>query len=159
MSNPIKNLFRRAALRRARSETPTALLPMKEVHSAVVFVDGMAANEDPAVAARLAQRLLADRGIAVQVFCPQKKDLDWLGRPKAEARIPDGEDLFLSLAASPGSFTADYEARIRNARFKVGRYALPGKVFDLVVASSGPAGPDDQAKALPAILEILDKVQ
>ena len=159
MKRPIRDSLRRWVLRRDRSTAPTSLLPMRAVRSAVVFVDGQAADEDPAVAVRLAQRLLADRGIDVQVVCPAKRDLDWLGRLKPALRGPDGGDLFLSLAASPDCFAAAYAAACSTARFKAGRCTLPGGIFDLVVASPQQEGPDSQAEALTAILEYLDKIQ
>ena len=159
MIRPIRNLLRRRALRRDRSTAPTSLLPMSAVRSAVVFVDGTAEGEDPAVAARLAQRLLADRGIDVQVLCPAKRDLDWLGRLNAAQGSPAGVDLFLSLAASPDCFAAAYAAACSTARFKAGRCTLPDGIYDLVVASPRQEGPDSQAEAFTAILEYLDKIQ
>ena len=159
MKRPIRDSLRRWVLRRDRSTAPTSLLPMRAVRSAVVFVDGQATEEDPAVAVRLAQRLLADRGIDVQVVCPAKRDLDWLGRLKPAQGSPAGVDLFLSLAASPDCFAAAYAAACSTARFKAGRCTLPGGIYDLVVASPRQEGPDSQAEAFTAILEYLDKIQ
>jgi len=159
MKNPLREFLQRMALRKARSTVPTSLLPMRQIRRAVVFVDAQLPDEDPAVAARIAQRLLSDRGIEVSILCPGREDLDWVGRVKPDSRPAPGADLYLSLSGSPDSFTAAYEARCSDARFKVGRYPLSGDVFDLVVASPGPTGPEDQAEALPAILEILDKIQ
>ena len=159
MIHPLRDFLRRRALRRGRSTAPTSLLPMSAVRSAVVFVDGTAGGEDPAVAARLAQRLLADRGIDVQVLCPTKRELDWLGRLKPAQGAPAGGDLFLSLAASPDCFAAAYAAACSTARFKAGRCALPSGIYDLVVASPRQEGPDSQAEAFTAILEYLDKIQ
>ncbi|MCR4859587.1 MAG: hypothetical protein K5910_02860 [Bacteroidales bacterium] len=160
MKNPILNLFRKWSLRRIRCEAPSALLPMKDVRTAVVLIDGRDEGDDSAVAARLVQRLLTDRGIDVKILCARKQNLDCIGRFKKDARIADGEDLFLCLATDPDLFAAEYEARSRKARFKVGRRALPGTVYDLVVASPAPdAGPDDQSEAFTAILDILDKIQ
>ena len=159
MKNPFVLMARRWALRRLPAPAPTSLLPMQEIRSAVVYVDGQTTAEDPAVAVRLVQRLLTDRGIAVRILCPQKQDLNWFGRLKPAVRGGTDADLFLSLAASPDNFTAAYEARCSTARFKVGRCALPDRVFDLVAASPAQDGPDVQAGAIPGILELLDKIQ
>ena len=159
MKNPIVLLVRRYVLRHTQSSTPTSLLPMQQIRNAVVYVDGLTAAEDPTVACRLAQRLLLDRGIEVRILCPGKKDLDWIGRIKPERRDETLCDLFLSLA-DPLDFTAEYEARRAEARFKAGRCALTGGVFDLVASTPRTEQtPAKQADAIPAILEILDKIQ
>ena len=159
MNNPILQVLRWWALRRHRSTAPTSLLPMKEVRRAAVFIDGLAGGEDPAVTGRLIQRKLADRGIEVQLLCAQKQDLDWLGRLKDAQRGAGGEDLFLSMSTRADCFAAEYEARCRTARFKVGRRPLDGGIYDLVVADPEPTEPQGDAQAFASILEILDKIQ
>ena len=159
MKNPLVLLVRRYVLRHTQSSTPTSLLPMQQIRSAVVYVDGLTVAEDPSVACRLAQRLLLDRGIDVRILCPGNKFLDWILRIKPGQRDETPCDLFLSLA-DPLDFTAEYEARRTEARFKAGRCALEGGVFDLVASSPrNEQAPAKQADAIPAILEILDKIQ
>ena len=159
MKNPFVQFARRWALRHLPATPPTSLLPMSDIHSAVVYVDGQTTAEDPEVAGRIARRLLADRDIEVRVLCPRKDDLDWLGRIKPAVRGSTDADLFLSLVASPDDFTATYEACCSTARFKVGRCMLPGRVYDLVLDSPEQEGPDIQAEALPALMELLDKIR
>ena len=162
MKNPILTVCRWFVLRRNRSTVPTTLLPLREVRSATVFVDTTVEGEDPARISRAIRQFFDYHGIPVQVICPQKRDLNLLGCLKARVRgskeNPRREDLFISLAGSAANFAAEYEARCSTARFKVGRFPLPGGVFDLVVATpeSSEAG---QAAAFAAIKDYLNKIR
>ena len=162
MRNPILSVCQRYVLRRDRSQVPTALMPLKKVRSATVYVDVPAEGEDVGPVCRAVQQFFDYQGIPVLILHPSKQDVNLLGYLKARVRgsrkDPRREDLFISLAASPDNFTAAYEACCSTARFKVGRCALPGGVFDLVVEPpEGVAA--SQAAAFAAIKDYLNKIR
>lgn len=161
MSNPFLRLFRRMALRRGRSTVPTNLLPLKKIRSATVFVD-TTTGEDPTPVCRAVRQFFDYQGIPVLVLCPQKRDVNAVGRLKNRLRgshkNPRKEDLFLSLAVSPDNFAAEYEARCSTARCKVGRFQYPGAVFDLVVTAQAGSDPS-QSAAFSAIKDYLTKIR
>lgn len=159
MRRPLLSLCRRLALRRYRTPVRTALLPLKELRSAVVFVD--AEREDADGVCGAVRDFFDSRGISVRILCPQKRDLNWMGFRKARVRASDGplqEDFFLSLAASPDNFAAEYEARRSPARFKAGCVRLPGDVFDLVVTPAGEAESGGEA-VFSAMTDYLQKIR
>ena len=161
MKNPILILIRRMALRRGQSKVPTSLLPPKKVQHATVFVD-TTGGEDTTPILRAVQQFFEYQGIPVLVFCPEKRDINAIGRMKnrlrGSHRHPRSEDLFVSLAASPENFAAEYEARCSTARCKVGRFQYPGNVFDLVVTAPGGSEPS-QSAAFSAIKDFLTKIR
>ena len=161
MTNPILTLSRFLALRRGRSTVPTHLLPLKKVRSAAVFVD-ITGGEDPEPVRRAVQQFFEYQGIPVQIFCPERRDLNPIGRMKNRLRgshkHPRKEDLFISLAASQLNFAAEYEARCSTARCKVGRFQYPGGVFDLVVTAPNGSEPS-QSAAFSAIKDYLTKIR
>ena len=161
MKNPLLILIRRMALRRDRSKVPTSLLPLKKVQGATVFVD-TTGGEDTTPVLRAVQQFFEYQGIPVLVFCPEKRDINLIGRMKnrlrGSHRHPRKEDLFISLAASPENFAAEYEARCSTARCKVGRFQYPDGVFDLVVTAPEGSEPS-QSAAFSAIKDFLTKIR
>ena len=162
MKNPVLTTLRWMDLRRNVSTLSTGLLPLKKVHSAVVFVDAVEQGDDAERVSRAVRQFFEYQGIPVTILSPVKKDLNMIGRLKPRVRgrhrNPRREDLFISLAATPESFAAEFEARCSRARFKVGRFQLPEKVFDLVVAA--PGGVDaTQSAAFSAIKDYLSKIR
>ena len=157
MKNPLLAFCRRRRLRRDRSTAPTGLLPLSRIGSAAVFVDGTG-EEDTTEVCALINEYFGRLGIPVTVLCPRKDDLNLLGAIRKRLREPRQEELFISLAASPECFAAQYEAACSPAHFKVGCCPLPDGVFDLVVGTpeGGNAG---QAAAFTATMEYLDKIQ
>lgn len=161
MRNPFLILSRRMALRRDQSKVQTHLLPLKKVQTATVFID-TTGGEDPTPVLRAVQQFFEYQGIQLQVFSPEKRDLNAIGRMKNRLRgthrHPRKEDLFISLAASPDNFAAEYEARCSTARCKVGRFQYPGNVFDLVVTAPDGSEPS-QSAAFSAIKDFLTKIR
>ena len=154
MTNYLLLACRRIALRRHRSQVPTTLVPLRELRSATVFVDATEEGADTESVCLAVRRFFENQGIPVRILNAQKKDVNLLGYLKHPVRgshkNPRQEDLFISLAASPDNFAAEFEARCSTARFKVGRCALPGQVYDLVV--SVPSGGEaSQSGAFSAI--------
>ena len=162
MKNPLVSLVRWYALRQGRSADATSLLPLKKVRSATVFVDAVAMGEDPAPVCRTVQHYFESVSIPVVILCPQKADINCWGylKPKARGGRRDErkEDLFISLAARPDRFAAEYEARCSTARFKVGCCALQDGVFDLVVTPPEGAGAS-QTAAFAAVKDYLNKIR
>ena len=161
MKNPLVTFGRWMALRRGRSTVPTELLPLAKVHGAMVFVDTTVPEEDPEHVCRAVQQFFDYQGVPVLILCPAKRDVNWRGFIKKRVRgtnVSRQEDLFISLAASPDNFAAEYEARCSKARFKVGRCQLPGDVFDLVVAVPDN-GESSQLAVFSAIKDYLNKIR
>jgi len=161
LNNPLVDFYRQMVLRRSRSTVPTTLLPLSKIHSATVFVEAAAGEEDPACVCQAVRQFFDNQGIPVLILCPQRRDINWLGQMKRRARgTPETrqEDLFISLAGSPDNFAATYEACCSTARFKVGRFPLPDEVFDLVV-SVPEADEAQQTASFDAIKDYLCKIK
>ena len=161
MKNPLLTFCRRLVLRRDHSTAPTTLMPLAKVKRATVFVDSTVQEEDPTRVCGTVRQFFDYHGIPVTILCPQKGDLNLLGYLKKRVRGTHEsrqEDLFISLAASPDNFAAEYESRCSPARFKVGRCRLDGDVFDLVVAVP-ENGEATQAAAFSAIKDYLNKIR
>ena len=139
MKNPILSVVHWYVLRRDRSKVPTTLMPLKKIKSATVYVDAEEAGEDAGPLCRAVKQFFDYQGIPVLVLCPTAQDVNLLGYLKARMRgsrkEPRSEDLF-----------------------KVGRCALPGGVFDLVVTPPGDSDAS-QAAAFAAIKDYLYKIK
>ena len=159
MKLPLLNLFRRLALRSLEPAAPTILLPLREVKSALVYVDGSEGPEAGAKIKRSVQQFFDYHGIPVRVLQPGRSELDLLGRPKGKLReeLSAGTDLFVNLSVSPEDFTGEYLSRTVPARFKAGCRALEGNVYDLVAAP--PEGGRGQAAAFAAVRDLLVKIR
>ena len=166
MKNPILSFCRWLALRRSHSTVPTRLLPLKKLRSATVFVDAKdPLQEDTETVCRAVRQFFEYQGIPVRILCPQKQDIDLIGRLKPRVRgtrkEPRQEDLFVSLVPAAGDCAEEYEARCSTARFKVGRYPLSGRVYDLVVAAPADAelAQTTQMAAFSIIKDCLGKIR
>ncbi len=160
MKRPLLTLFRRLALRSLKGETSTGLLPLQQIHGALVIVDAGEGEEAVSKLCNSVKQFFEYHGIPVQVAAPSKKELDLIGRPKKKLReaLSAGADLLVCLDASPEGFTAEYLSRAVPARFKVGCRALEGNVYDLVVAPPSGAR-SGQAASFAAIRDILVKIR
>ena len=161
MKNPFVTIIRRMALQQGRSTVPTKLMPLTKVHSAVVYVNAMAQDEEAGRICHSVQQFFDYQGIPVQILRATKETVNWRGFLRKRVRGTHEsrkEDLFISLAASPEDFASEYEARCSPARFKVGCCQLPGNVFDLVVAvpENGESSP---LAVFAAIKDYLNKIQ
>lgn len=159
MTNPLKYLVRRFALRKFRSAVPQSIIPLDSVKCAAVFVDRGLPGADAAGTA--ARNFFESRGIAVLLLRPDERQLNFAGFMRRKFRIPDGgrhEDLFISLSDDPENFASEFEARCSPARFKAGRIRLTGGVFDMIVSPPGDERAD-QAAVFGAISEYLLKIK
>lgn len=153
MTDPISLLARYISLRKHVSTVPTGILPLSKINRATVFVDSADYDSDPTRVA--VQHFFSSRGIAVNIICPQKWDVNWHGWLKN----PDNTDpdLFISLA-DYDNFASEYAARCSTAKFKVGRVQLRGNVFDMVLVIPEGQLPL-QHTIFEAITELLLKVE
>lgn len=153
MLNAIKNFMRMRALKRDASHTPTAILPIREIHSAVAFIDVADTSFDNCKLAL--QAFFRDNNIKGEIFffdfrkitsqdrlitsitnTVLRKDVSWYGKPSREKLNllrGTGADMFISLVKSD-DFPIEYMAKCSTAKFKVGRVQLPGNTFDMVIS-------------------------
>lgn len=162
-------------LRSARSKTPTGILPLSRIRSAVIFVDAQEADCDKCKDSIL--EFFRNNGIAGDIFYLDmrdidkderlltaagstllKRDLNWYGKPSQasismmQARQPD---LMVSLVPD-GSFAIDYLCRSCEAKFKIGRSQDAYSTFDIVL--DGASG-CTQTETFARIRAILAKIR
>ena len=175
----IRNIFRKRKLDKFASNIPTGFLPLKDISNVNVVMD----VEDPGF-----DQLKADimawanqSGVRMNIYFFDfrkldkdellitsiqttiiKKDLDWTSTPdisKVMGLLGEESDLYISLIDN-GDFPIDFISRCAKARFKIGRYAYPGHVFDMIF--SGNRTEDlrsDSRKIFEAIVDFLGKIQ
>ena len=91
-----------------------------------------------------------------------RKGLDWLGTPnvaKLSSLFDEKSDLLISMIDN-GKFQIEFVTKCAKARFKIGRCAFPGHVYDMVVL--GAANEDlrsDSRKIFQEITEFLLKIK
>ena len=177
MLEGLKDFFRRRSLAKYASTEPTQITPIREIHSAVAFIDVEDTSFDACKHALLS--FFRENGIKGDIFFYDfrkltegerlitsitttvlRKDLNWYGRPAMEKvnLLLSGEpDMFISLLRKD-DFPIEFMAAVSKARFKVGRMQLPGNIFDVVVSD-----PDDrilsEAEVFVEFRKILDKIQ
>ena len=118
----IRKIVRLVCTGRHRSTVPTGLIPLSEIHSAVVYVDPLESGVEP-LKLRL-RDFFGKRGIELRIIGPSDKD------------IRTSSDLFIALNGQK-SIDEQYAASSSTARFKVGRHQLPKDLYDCVVTAPG----------------------
>ena len=179
MLEPIKKFFRKRRLNKLSSKTPTGFLPLSKITSANFVID----VEEPGFDL-LKEDILAwgrSRGIKINIYFFDfrklgkeellltsiqttilKKELDWLGYPKADKTAgltEEATDLFVSLIDSSVP-AIDLISKCANARFKIGRRYYEGHAFDMII--SGTPNEDlrsDSRLILKEMIEYLSKIQ
>ena len=170
----IKDWLRSRSLKKNRSAVPTGILPLGRVRTALVLVD----VEDPSFdECKVAiQNFYRQNGIKGEIFFLDerklieserlitsitntvlRKDIDSLGRPskeKIDLINSLDADMLISLV-DRDDFTLEYLCACCNARFKIGRRALPGDVLDMVF--SGEEGAS-QLDIFNSIIPWLQKI-
>ena len=176
MLDSVKTFLRTRSLKKDSSNEPTGFLPMKEIKSAVAFIDVEDTSFDTCKI-RL-QAFFRDHNIKGDIFFLDfrkitkeerlitsitttvlRKDLNWFGKPsreKVSLLLGSEPDLFISLIKDD-CYPLEYMANLSHARFKIGRRQIYGNVFDLVV--NDPAEKSlNEADAFSAIRQILERV-
>ncbi|MCQ2139453.1 MAG: hypothetical protein MJZ09_03665 [Bacteroidales bacterium] len=155
VKDAIQRMFQRRTLAKNGSKVPTHIVPLRDIHTAVAFIDVEDTSFDQCKAALLT--FFRENNIHAEIFFFDfrkigknellitsinttilKKDLNWFGKPSKEkigVMLDRRPDLFISLVNST-DFTIEYMANCSEARFKIGRKQLPGNVFDIVVAGT-----------------------
>lgn len=113
-------LSRYLSASRHRSPVATGIIPLAEMHSVVVFVDGA----DPGLEPTKIRIRKFFEGRSVSFVSARDKDLR------------TGSDVFIALNSTP-SVDERYAAVWSTARFKIGRHQIPGQVYDMVVSDPG----------------------
>lgn len=138
-----RKVLRRLCLRAHRSKTPTEILPLSEIKSAVVYVD---ATEPYCEPFKLKLKdFFSKRGIDTTIVSEFDKDLR------------TSSDFFLALNPKP-CINELYAATSSGARFKAGRHQLGNGLYDLVVIDA-PGEPLPMKDAFAAIEKMLINIK
>lgn len=136
----LRTIARFLLMRHHRSKTPTGILPLSELHSAVIMCD----PKDPCPEKDI-KRFFEPYGISYSIISEFDKD------------IRTGSDIFISLTGET-SISERYAAMSSTARFKVGRRQIKRDVYDLVVYNPAPESFNGETLAFCAICEMLKKI-
>ena len=179
MFDSIKRFFRDRKLRKYVSDLPTGILPMDEIHTVNVVIDVEEPGFDLLKEDILSWGKAAGLKVNIYFFDFRKlgkdeilmttidktllrKGLDWLGTPnvaKLTSLLEEKSDLLISMVDN-GDFPIEFLSKCAKARFKVGRRAFNGHVFDMVVSSS--SGEDlrsDSRRIFQEIIEFILKIK
>ena len=180
MFEGVKQFFRRRSIAKHASREATRITPIREIRSAVAFIDVEDTSFDACKKDIMA--FYRDNGIKGEIFYFDfrkigdaerlitsitntilKKDLNFYGRPakeKLDQMLELKPDLFISLI-NKDDYPIQYMATCCEAKFKIGRKQLPGNVFDLVITEQktpdGASKPEDEI--FKSVKELLAKVK
>ena len=178
MFEPIKNFFRRRTIRKLSRAVPTGLLPLSEIKSANIVIDVEESEWDVLKEEILAWGRASGVKIGLYFFDFRKlakdellltsiqttvarKSLNWIGMPEystVAGMIEEPCDLFISLINN-GNFPIDFVSKCSCARFKIGRRAYPGHVFDMICSGKETVGLRSGGRQVFAgIIEFLGKI-
>ena len=177
MFEAIKRYLRKTCLKKQQSKLTTAILPMRELNSAITFIDA----EDPSF--NLCKEKISDfykeNNLIGKIFFfdlrklekeqPYKTnveetvirgDLNWYDKPRGEKidrMLFDSYDVLISLV-NRNDFPLEFMTRCTNAKFKIGRQQINGTAFDLVITA-----PSDKrvtgAESFEAMREFLTMIK
>lgn len=173
----IKNIFRKRYLRKAISTNPTGLHPLSEIKSVSIIIDMEDSGADECKEKAISVFKSLGIRTSVYFFDFSKKDederqttslnntilrsdLNWCGRPSAEKLsmlVQENSDMLLSLVDND-DFPIEYMAKCSPSRFKIGRYQLPGRTFDLVIEDS-PSQAYTPVQAFAEITKYLETIK
>lgn len=172
----VRTYFQDRALRKNASDVPTGLIPLSEIRSMTVVVDWEKRDfdeckNDLAYFCRLHdislkmfffnfQKIPNDERLITSVTnTVLRKELTWVGTFKEEKNhllFANPSDLLLVLAEY-SDFSTEYFVKCSRSRFKVGRTALPGQPYDLLLTN--PQGKEcSQTEVFKAVKDILLKI-
>ena len=145
--------FRRARLRKYSSRLATAFVPLHDIRTAIVILDG--SDPDCLACCSKMENFLKRNGVSVSaVFIDlrkKKKDtpvyvtgenvitgngVNWFGMPRLKKTghlFSFGADLLVNLRDSD-DYTGDFISKTVQAKFKIGTCDYAGNPFDLIVA-------------------------
>lgn len=178
----ITDFLRKQAIKKHGSKKQTCITPMKDIHSAVAFIDVEDQTFDECKNSLMAY--FRERNIKLEVFFLDfrklneterlitsitntilKKDLNFYGKPsqeKVDLMCNYQPDLFISLI-SKDDYAITYMASCCDAKFKIGRKQLPGDVFDMVIqdttSSTDEIAAISEADSFKRMKEFLNKIK
>ena len=149
----LKSWFRNLRMKKYSSTLTTGLLPLRNIRSALILLDGtdtfMLAH---GIAVSFIYTDLRKIGKDTTVYACgheviNRCDVDWTGMPdrKEKGRLFSSDvDLFADLTGSD-DFTCRFISAAARAGFKIGTIAYPDNPFDLVIADqANAAGSQDR---------------
>lgn len=176
----IIDFLRNRSLKKHGSQISTNITPLKDIHTAVAFIDVEDTSFDACKNDIMA--FYRENGIKGEIFffdfrkiseserlitsitnTVLKKDLNFYGKPskdKLDLMLAAKPDLFISLI-NKDDYPIRYMATCCEAKFKIGRKQLPGDVFDLVIKEQDGLGvaPLPEEEIFKSIKALLAKVK
>ena len=176
----IIDFLRNRSLKKHGSQVHTNITPIKDIHTAVTFIDVEDTSFDACKNDIMA--FYRENGIKGEIFffdfrkisdserlitsitnTVLKKDLNFYGKPsreKLDLMLAASPDLFISLIAKD-DYPIRYMATCSQARFKIGRKQLPGNIFDLVVMEQQGHGtvPMPEEEVFKSVKSLLAKIK
>ena len=175
----VKNFFRRRKIRKFASPIETSFLPVDKISVVNTIIDVQETGFD-----QLKEAMLSwgrKKGIKVNIYFFDfrklkkgeqlltsidktflRKELSWIGTPslgKAAPMFLEESDLFISLVDN-GDFPIDFISKCVKARFKIGRYAYDGDVYDMIF--HGGAREElrgDVCRIFDELIDFLEKIR
>ena len=175
----VKNFFRRRKIRKFASPIETSFLPVDKISVVNTVIDVQETGFD-----QLKEAMLSwgrKKGIKVNIYFFDfrklkkgeqlltsidktflRKELSWIGTPslgKAAPMFMEESDLFISLIDN-GDFPIDFISTCVKARFKIGRYAYDGDVYDMIF--HGGAREElrgDVCRIFDELIDFLEKIR
>ena len=176
----IIDFLRNRALKTHGSQISTNITPLKDIHTAVSFIDVEDTSFDACKNDIMA--FYRENGIKGEIFyfdfrkisdserlitsitnTVLKKDLNFYGKPskdKLDLMLAAKPDLFISLI-NKDDYPIRYMATCCEAKFKIGRKQIPGDIFDLVIKEQDGQGvaPLPEEEIFKSIKAFLAKVK
>ncbi len=176
----IIDFLRNRSLKKHGSQISTNITPLKDIHTAVAFIDVEDTSFDACKNDIMA--FYRENGIKGEIFffdfrkiseserlitsitnTVLKKDLNFYGKPskdKLDLMLAAKPDLFISLI-NKDDYPIRYMATCCEAKFKIGRKQIPGDVFDLVIKEQDGQGvaPLPEEEIFKSIKAFLAKVK
>lgn len=175
----VKNFFRRRKIRKFASPIETSFLPVDKISVVNTVIDVQETGFD-----QLKEAMLSwgrKKGIKVNIYFFDfrklkkgeqlltsidktflRKELSWIGTPslgKAAPMFLEESDLFISLIDN-GDFPIDFISKCVKARFKIGRYAYDGDIYDMIF--HGGAREElrgDVCRIFDELIDFLEKIR
>ena len=175
----VKNFFRRRKIRKFASPIETSFLPVDKISVVNTVIDVQETGFD-----QLKEAMLSwgrKKGIKVNIYFFDfrklkkgeqlltsidktflRKELSWIGTPslgKAAPMFMEESDLFISLIDN-GDFPIDFISKCVKARFKIGRYAYDGDIYDMIF--HGGAREElrgDVCRIFDELIDFLEKIR
>ena len=159
MLKSIKNFFRKRIIKKHSRAIPTSLVPLSDISTVNVIIDVEEVGYDVLKESILSwggslglkvniyffdfRKLAKDELLLTSITNTiARRDLNWLGIPiyeRVTTLFEEESDLLISLIDN-GDAPIDYIAQCTRARFKIGRKAYTGHVYDMVISGKQTEG-------------------